>query len=73
MKKKTNRYSVPNDEGFEAGSNKQVLKNYLGIKSKEQIEIIEVQELERVETELVEFFDQDHQFTAKDICLIHKK
>ncbi len=50
----------------------QVLKNYLGIKSREDIEAIEEQELERTELELLDIFNKDHQFTVVDICNIHE-
>ena len=49
--KGSGRYSVPTDEDFEPGSNDEVLKNYLGIKSKEDMEALEEQELERTELE----------------------
>lgn len=67
-----NRYTVPSDEDFEPDSNSEVLKNYLNIKSKEQIEILEEQELERAELELVSLYGENYQFTAKDICNIHQ-
>ncbi len=74
MNKRTTsgRYMVPTDEDYEPDSNSQVLKNYLGIKTKEDIEAIEEQQLEKTELELLEIFDEDHQFTAADICNIHE-
>lgn len=66
------RYTVPTDEDFEPDSNHEVLKNYLGIKTKEKIEALEKQELERTELELIKVFDENSQFTADDICNIHK-
>lgn len=73
MKKDTGRYTVATNEVYEPGSGGNVLKNFLGIKSKNEIEAIEGQELNRVENELVAIFDKDHQFVAADICDIHKK
>lgn len=70
--KKTGRYSVPSDEDFEPDSNDEVIKNYLGIKSKKIMDEIEQRELERAELELLEIFDQNHRFTADDICNIHE-
>ncbi len=70
--KNTNRYTVPAGEASEPGSNNQVLKNYLGIKNKKEIELLEKQELERTELEVFSIFDKDHQFTAEDICNIHE-
>lgn len=69
--KDSSRYAVRTDEDFEPGSDDQVLKNYLGIKTKNEIEQIEAQELGRVELEIMKQFDGGHQFTAADICNIH--
>lgn len=66
------RYSVSPNEDFEEGSDGEVLKNDLGIKSREIMEEIEEQELKRAELQLLDFFDEDHQFTAEDICNIHE-
>ncbi len=70
--KNSSRYCVPTDEDFEPDSNNEVLKNYLNIKSSNQIAALEEQELKRTELELVKIFDADHQFTAEDICDIHE-
>ena len=70
--KNTGRYVVPRDEDYQPGSDNLVLKNYLDITSKEQIESIEKQELQRTELELISLFDKDHRFTAEDICNIHE-
>jgi hypothetical protein len=64
--KNSNRYNVSADEDFEPNSNNEVLKNYLGIKSKKEIEALEEHELERAELELFELFDEMHQFTARN-------
>lgn len=69
--KKSGRYAVPSDEDFEPGSNNEVLKNSLGIKTKIEMEALEEKELERAESELLTIFDENHQFTAEDICNIH--
>jgi len=69
--KNSNRYAVNSDESFEPGSDNQVLKNFLGIKTKKEIEQIEAQELRRASFEILEKFDENYQFTAKDICDIH--
>ncbi len=67
----TGRYTVQSNEDFEPNSHDTVLKNYLGIKTANKIEVAEKQELERAELELIQIFDENHQFTAKDICNIH--
>lgn len=71
--KKSNRYTVPANEGYETDSDSLVLKNYLSIKSKEMIDQIEALELKRVELELIEQFDENHQFNTKDICFMHEQ
>jgi cell filamentation protein len=70
--KNSGRYCVPTDEDFEPDSNKEVLKNYLGIKSSEKMSLLEEQELKKTELELLQIFDENHQFTAEDICNIHE-
>ena len=67
-----NRYSVPENEDFEPGSNDQVLKNLLRIKDKDTIEHVEETELVRVGLELMELYSKDYQFTALDIQQIHE-
>lgn len=71
-KKSTDRYSVPSDEDFEPDSNNQVLKNFRGIKSKKEMDDAESEELDRMEIEVMDLFDESHQFTAEDIMRIHK-
>ncbi len=66
------RYQISVEEDYEPGSNNEVLKNYLGIKSKKEIEALEEQELARTEIELLDIFDEKHQFTATDLCNIHE-
>lgn len=70
--KHSNHYRVPTDEDFEPDSKDEVLKNYLGIKTSEEMGALEEQELERTELELLEIFDENHRFTAEDICNIHE-
>ena len=74
MSKHDNRYTVPTEEGFEPGSNGEVLKNYAKVTSKAMIDALEQSELERVSSTLVAdpYFGQGHQFTALDICAIHE-
>ncbi len=67
-----NRYSVPENEDYEPGSNDGVLKNLLGIKNKDEMERVEEEELERAGSELLELFEQDYQFSALDIQHIHE-
>lgn len=67
-----NRYSVPKNEDFEPNSNDSVLRNYLKITSKEEMDIIEAKELQRTELELENKIRSDHEFTAEDVCIMHE-
>lgn len=68
----SNRYTVPKSEDYEPNSNNTVLKNFLEIKTNIEMDKIEAQELRRTESELIRIFDQNHSFTAEDICNIHE-
>ncbi|WP_158616478.1 Fic/DOC family protein [Legionella septentrionalis] len=66
------RYAVPNNEGYEPGSNNTVLKNFLGITDLKTIEQLEAKKLEQVSLELIQLYSEDYQFTAEDLCNIHE-
>jgi cell filamentation protein len=72
VSKNFGRYSVPTDEDFEPNSNHEVIKNFLGITSREIMEEVEQSELKRTEIELLNIYSNDHQFTSEDICNIHE-
>lgn len=72
IKKYSNRYSIPAEEDFESDADAGVLKNFLGIKSKNELEVIEEQQLQKTELELVEIFDENYRFTSDDLCNIHE-
>jgi len=70
----TNRYdtsSLPEDQ-HQPGSNGTVLKNLLGITSREELEQVEEQRFETLMEEAVLRFDADHRFTARDVLWFHK-
>lgn len=69
--KNSSRYSVSSEENYEPGSNDQVLKNYLDIKSSDIMDQLEARELKRAELETIDIFDENHRITAQDICDIH--
>jgi cell filamentation protein len=68
----TERYFVPTGEDLEPNAELGVLRNFLNIKSKEEIEALEAAELERTELELVKLYTAEHKFTVEDICNIHE-
>jgi cell filamentation protein len=72
--KKSGRYKTDGliEDQYEEGSGGLVLKNLLHIKDKQEIEELETKELYRVTEQLTEIFDQDHRFTAADICNMHQ-
>jgi cell filamentation protein len=57
---------------FEPGSDGQVLKNRLGIVSKQDMDEAEARALERAMNQLVRMYDENHRFTATDICELHR-
>ena len=57
---------------MEPGFGGKVLKNLLGIKTTREMDRVEAQELIRAQEELVRVYDQNHRFTAADVCRIHR-
>lgn len=57
---------------WEPGSRGRVLKNRLGIRSKREMDRVEGQEQLRALEELTALYDQDHRFSAADICRMHQ-
>jgi len=72
--KKTGRYKTNGliEDQYEKGSKNRVLKNLLHTKSKQQIDEVETRELYRATDEMVGTYDQEHRFTADDICSMHR-
>lgn len=72
--KKSGRYKTAHliENQHEPGSNGQVLKNKLGIKSPEEMDDAEAIALKEATDKLVRKFDKHHRFTAADICGFHK-
>ena len=73
--KKDGRYDVSGlpEAQFEPGSNEQVLRNRLGIKSPKEMDDAEARALEKAMVELVGKYDAEHRFTATDIREMHKR
>jgi cell filamentation protein len=71
---KSNRYDTSGmlEALFELGSNDKVLKNLLRIKSVERMDQAEALALRDAQDALIKSYRKDHQFTAKDICSMHK-
>ncbi len=72
--KKDGRYDVSGlaEALFEPGSNEQVLKNRIGIKSPSEMDNVEAAALERTMAALVGQYNEMHTFTAVDLRAIHK-
>ena len=73
--KKSGRYKTDGliEDQYEKGSKGRVLKNLLRIKEIHEIEEVETRELYRTTDELTGIYDQEHRFTADDICSMHRK
>lgn len=72
--KKSGRYKTDGlaEDQYESGSNGLVLQNLRHIQDKLEIEEVETCELYRATDKLTEIYDQDHRFTAADICNMHE-
>lgn len=57
---------------YEPGSNGTVLRNLLGVTSKEEMEHAEEERFERLMNDAVVRFDSNHRFTSQDIIWLHK-
>ncbi len=73
-RKKSKRYDISGmiEAQFEQGSNNRVLRNLLAIKTVEKMDQAEALALEEAQDSLIRTYDRNHQFTAKDVCHIHK-
>ena len=56
---------------FEPGSHRRVLKNLLGIASKREMDRVEGREQVRALEELARLYDKEYRFTAADVCRMH--
>lgn len=72
--RKKDRYDTADldEDQFEPGSRRRVLKNLLHITNKREVDRAEGCEQVRALEELVGLYDRDHRFTAADICRIHQ-
>lgn len=72
--KKGGRYDVSGlvEAQYEAGSQNMVLRNLLGIIDPDEMDRVEARALVKATDMLIREYDQEHQFTAADICYLHK-
>lgn len=72
--KKDGRYDVSDltESQFEPGSNDLVLKNRLGIKSPQEMDVAEARALERAMNIFIGSYGESHRFTAADLLALHK-
>ncbi len=68
------RYNVSGlkEAQFEPGSGDKVLRNLQGVIDLEEMNVIEANALAEATDAILRKFDQEHQFTANDICHLHK-
>lgn len=71
--KKQGRYSTSGlvEDQYMPGSNGKVLRNILGITTKEEIDRVETELLFEITDQLLDEFDQNWRFSADDILQIH--
>lgn len=72
--KKDGRYDVSDlkEARFELGSNELVLKNRLGIKSPQEMDVAEARALERAMSKFIGSYGEGHRFTVADLAALHK-
>ncbi|MEK6749969.1 MAG: Fic family protein [Pseudomonadota bacterium] len=72
--KKGKRYDVSDlvEAQYEPDSDNKVLRNLLGIKDTAEMDLAEANALTRATHTLIGEYDQEHQFSAADICHFHK-
>jgi cell filamentation protein len=74
VRKKGGRYDVSDlpEAQHEPGSRRQVLRNRLGIKSGREMGRVETTALAVATNAFIRTYDQDHSFSAQDICNLHR-
>ena len=72
--KKDGRYDVSGltEAQFEPGSHELVLKNRLGIKSAQEMDVAEARALEKAMSNFIRSYAEKHRFTAADLSALHK-
>jgi cell filamentation protein len=72
--KKDGRYDVSDltEAQFEPGSNDLVLKNRLGIKSPQEMDVAEARALERAMNSFIGSYGESHRFMVADLLALHK-
>jgi cell filamentation protein len=72
--RKGGRYNTSGlvEDRFEPGSRGRVLQNKQGITGKRAMDELEAREQFRVLNELLDLYNQEHRFTAADICSMHE-
>ncbi len=71
MANRYDTYGLPEDH-YEPGSDGTVLKNLLGITTREDLGIAETAKLWSVQEQLLAEIGPDQAFTAHDICAMHR-
>jgi cell filamentation protein len=71
---KGSRYDTSDllEDMYEPGSRRRVLKNKLGITGKRVMDEVEAREQLRALNKFLGMYDRDHQFSATDVCRMHK-
>lgn len=69
------RYDTDNlpEAQFEPGSRARVLRNFLGIRLKREIDALESDKLAEATDWAIRHYSADHRFTSADICGLHRQ
>jgi cell filamentation protein len=72
--KKDGRYDVSDlkEAQYEPGTNELVLKNRLGIKSSQEMDVAEARALDSAMRKFIGSYDESHRFTVADLFALHK-
>jgi len=73
--KKQDRYSTSGliEDQYMPGSNGQVLKNLLGITTRDEIDRVETELLFEVSDQILDELGREKQFTVEDLCRMHQR
>ncbi|MEE9451407.1 MAG: Fic family protein [Gammaproteobacteria bacterium] len=66
------KYSIPEGESYQAGSNNTVLANKLRISSVGEMEKVEATLLQKADEKMIDIYSVNHQFNTEDVCDLHR-
>ena len=70
---RSSKYSGTFEDEFEPGSAERVLRNKLGITSKQEMDDLEIIKYRDAVLKLSDYFPKDYRFSQKDVNAIHRE